>query len=518
MLSRDVYHCGFLKTAMLAVFLPLEALPADVTPPEALAKALDPTLPIAERVEALEKNVLPPPGPTLGTALDTIATLLDAREPIEVQIAAVKSLDPSDNVAALERFLKAWKGLTPTVRAAIVDAALQRSSWCLELIRAVQQGRLGRAELGARTIYLLRNHEDIEVRDAARRQLEDPRPPRSLPEADATNGNPEPGEVVFEKQCSVCHEFRGRGKDVGPNLTGSGPRGVPALLREIVDPNRAVEASYLSYAVVTTAGEVLAGMIVSENSAEVVLKRNGGVHVIQRTEIATLRSQGISLMPDGMEKTLEKSQLDDLLAFLTANRGPFETTHKALDIRTAANADGSRGLYTAQTSVNEALEFQVYGNVEAAGVPFELLHPASTRGRNLLVLRGGPPTASLGRSYPTHAELICGSAVEQIHFLGAVGGWGFPKTTEKLPVLTVKLHYEGGTTEEHTWRNGIEIVDSHGTSRVPGSKRGLRRGRRQLRVISLRPGRAEILTRIELVSTGGPVAPVVAAVTVELAP
>ena len=99
-----------------------------------------------------------------------------------------------------------------------------------------------------------------------------------------------------------------------------------------------------------------------------------------------------------------------------------------------------------------------------------------------------------------------------------MGGWGFPKTTEKLPVLTVKLHYEGGTTEEHTWRNGIEIVDSHGTSRVPGSKRGLRRGRRQLRVISLRPGRAEILTRIELVSTGGPVAPVVAAVTVELAP
>src|SRR5690606_34921875 len=67
------------------------------------------------------------------------------------------------------------------------------------------------------------------------------------------------GRAVFEKSCATCHKLDGIGKDFGPNLAAVTDRSASTLLIALLDPNRAVEAKYRGYVVVTKNGQVLSG-------------------------------------------------------------------------------------------------------------------------------------------------------------------------------------------------------------------------------------------------------------------
>jgi putative heme-binding domain-containing protein len=444
-------------------------------------------------------------------------TLLDARQPPARQGAVLESLLPD----RVDEVLGAWRGLSPALREEALGKILANPTACRRLIAALREERMRPGELGARALYLLANHDETGIRKEARGLLAELGGRRAgdkktvlehlRPLVLAGAGNAAKGEVVFEKQSSVCHEYDGRGKDIGTNLTGMGLRGKESLLVDIVDPNREIEAQYLSYAIVKTNGETLSGMLASEDAERLVLKRGGGVDVVLRDDVLALESQGVSLMPEGLEKTMSTEELRDLLAYLCG-----ESRHRSLNLRLAASADGSQGLFTMQGSFKEALPFPQYGVVELEGIPFQVLNPATTGGRNLIVLRGGPDTpGTLARGYPLRAEIRCGTTAKALHFLGGVGGWAFPRTKEPVPVMDVTLHYRGGASETLVWKNGVEIADSHRLRNVPASKRALRWGRRQVRLLTVKPSRADVIERIELVSRAGPVAPVLVAVTVE---
>jgi hypothetical protein len=94
----------------------------------------------------------------------------------------------------------------------------------------------------------------------------------------------------------------------------------------ILDPNRAVEAKFLSYTAATRDGRQFAGMLAAEtgNSITLVAQENKQ-QTILRTEIEELESSGKSLMPEGMEKDLPPQALADLLAFLNAQEPPRKT-------------------------------------------------------------------------------------------------------------------------------------------------------------------------------------------------
>ena len=74
-------------------------------------------------------------------------------------------------------------------------------------------------------------------------------------------GDAQAGAAVFTKRCSVCHRLRGAGYEVGPNLASLTDYSPRALLTAMLDPNRAVEAKFLDYIAVTTAGLSLHGHV-----------------------------------------------------------------------------------------------------------------------------------------------------------------------------------------------------------------------------------------------------------------
>ena len=160
--------------------------------------------------------------------------------------------------------------------------------------------------------------------DPRRRALRDPPAPRpgrrsstAYRPALSTPGDPTRGQAVFGRLCAACHKLGGQGYEIGPDLAALTDRSPEALLTAILDPNREVDARYVSYSVARKDGRVASGMIAAETASAVTLKREQGqTDLILRDEIDELTSAGRSLMPEGLENDLKPADLADLIAYL----------------------------------------------------------------------------------------------------------------------------------------------------------------------------------------------------------
>ncbi|HLU47699.1 MAG TPA: c-type cytochrome, partial [Planctomycetota bacterium] len=156
------------------------------------------------------------------------------------------------------------------------------------------------------------------------------------------------GRAVFADVCATCHRLTGVGRDVGPPLAELTDRSKEALLVAILDPNRAVLGSWVSYSAVLDDGQVLSGIIADETSTSVtIVGADGETRPILRERIARLESSERSLMPEGLESTLDAEKLADVIEFVRraapeplGSGTPAE--HRAA--RRAFRAEGPRGL------------------------------------------------------------------------------------------------------------------------------------------------------------------------------
>jgi putative heme-binding domain-containing protein len=95
------------------------------------------------------------------------------------------------------------------------------------------------------------------------------------------------------------------------------------LLVAILDPNREAQPSFQTYTAVTRQGTIHTGLIASETAASLTLKRaEAKEDVVLRETLEELISTGQSLMPEGLEKDLDKQALADLIAFIKSQAPP----------------------------------------------------------------------------------------------------------------------------------------------------------------------------------------------------
>jgi acyl-CoA reductase-like NAD-dependent aldehyde dehydrogenase len=67
---------------------------------------------------------------------------------------------------------------------------------------------------------------------------------------------PQAGEVIFRKQCATCHRIGTIGQNVAPDIADSRSKQPAQLLTHILQPNRVIDSNYVSYSVITNAGQV----------------------------------------------------------------------------------------------------------------------------------------------------------------------------------------------------------------------------------------------------------------------
>jgi putative membrane-bound dehydrogenase-like protein len=311
---------------------------------DARKRALDGKTTESARVEAIDHlSTLDAAGSSL-----VLWELLDPRQPLTIQIAAVRALAESQSADMADRLLPRLRGFEPQVRTTAVRTLLTHANWTKALLQAMNRDN---SETGITPALIesadrtpLLKHRDTEIARLAKRLFEkSTSPSRSrlvvdYLEALQLKAEPNRGAKVFKRECKTCHRVGDQGFDLGPDLTGS-PSGDPtALLSNILDPNRSIIPNYVQYLVVDQKGRTYSGVIVAETATSLTLRRGEGVEdTILRAHIAEIMSTGLSLMPEGFEKTISKPEMAAPVAFLRA-------AHRGADAGDTAAFDPSHPL------------------------------------------------------------------------------------------------------------------------------------------------------------------------------
>jgi putative membrane-bound dehydrogenase-like protein len=257
--------------------------------------------------------------------------LLDARQPVGVQLAVLQAYGGFLDADAARQVTERWKAMSPSVRREAAEILLSRPQGIEALLSAVESKSILATEIDPARWKQLEARPDEAIRNRVQKLLAETQAASrdraqviaALLPAAKLEGDRDRGREVFAKTCATCHKAEGRGIDVGPNLATVTSRTPEDLLIHILDPNREVAPNYVNYNVATDEGRVFSGIIAEESAAALVLLRAEGARdVIPRDQIERVASTGVSLMPEGLEKGLTLPDLADLIAFVRSIGAP----------------------------------------------------------------------------------------------------------------------------------------------------------------------------------------------------
>lgn len=285
----------------------------------AAKRAADESSPVKARAAAVEQLRLA----SFGDQKELLSSLLSPAVAAELQAAALTTLASFDAGDVAEVVIGRFAGLSPRLKGQATDLLLSRPAWTMALLGALEGGQVTSGELDPVKIKLLAEHRNAAIRERAQKLLVNSKVGRRSDVVEAyrgvleMKGDAEKGKQVFTKTCAACHKVQGVGNDIGPNLAAMKARGPEAILLNVLDPNREVNPQYLNYAVLTADGRQLTGLIAAETATSITLKRaDNATDTVLRIDIEQLKSTGVSLMPEGMEKQIDQAGMADLLEFL----------------------------------------------------------------------------------------------------------------------------------------------------------------------------------------------------------
>ena len=134
---------------------------------------------------------------------------------------------------------------------------------------------------------------------------------------------PEAGRRVFfhtnSAGCFKCHTVGGRGGQVGPDLTViARTMDRQKLAESILEPSKEISPQFTTWAIETTSGKVLTGMLLGEElNGDLRLGDNTGkIFFVPFKEIETRSPLKTSIMPEKLHELMTPSEFRDLVAYL----------------------------------------------------------------------------------------------------------------------------------------------------------------------------------------------------------
>ncbi|HEY3518432.1 MAG TPA: c-type cytochrome [Gammaproteobacteria bacterium] len=137
-----------------------------------------------------------------------------------------------------------------------------------------------------------------------------------------TTGDAGRGQALFEKDCAGCHQVRGLGGALGPDLTSIGAtRSRAALTTALRDPSGAVALGFRAVTL-QAAGKKVEGVVKGEDAFSLqIVTVDGELEAFPKRGLSELVRSEKSLMPVFDESRLSDAALEDLLAYLGTLRG-----------------------------------------------------------------------------------------------------------------------------------------------------------------------------------------------------
>jgi putative membrane-bound dehydrogenase-like protein len=328
--------------------------------------------------------------------LKLLVALVDRPGSARIQAAVFDTLKRARNSQVPSLLLAGWPQRAPSQRQACLAALLSREEWSQELLAAVAKNTVAVSEISPENRQRLLTHRNQAIQQLAGELFKAGTSNRKeilakYQSALTSTGDSARGGEVFAKTCASCHALRGQGHDVGPNLAALTDKTPADWLLAILDPNAIVEPRFVAYNIETRDDRSLSGIVSAETATTLTLIQGSGVtEKILRSDIASLRASGLSLMPDGLEQVIPPQDMADLIAYLKTSPRAFgsATAAQAAAARKQFLAGGMNGLAKV-TSAAEQTDYPCWLGV----LPFA--HCRQSDGKSKLVWQTAPAPADL---------------------------------------------------------------------------------------------------------------------------
>ena len=268
-------------------------------------------------------------GADFATLEPVVRPLLDARQPLDLQLAAVRMASSCDDARVGPLLLDNWPAYTPKVQDAVVEGIFGRQNRLLSLLDAIAEGPVPASTLDASRTLQLTENSDESIRGRARALLTTGASPDRQEVVDrytaalASPGDPGRGEEVYQEQCAKCHRLQGQGFQVGPDLETAGSRTDETIMMDILDPSSKLTVGYQNYTVITEDGRIFTGVLSAETATGITLRKEEGVdQTILRKDVDEMAASPMSMMPEDLEKEVTPGELVDLIAYIRKMLGP----------------------------------------------------------------------------------------------------------------------------------------------------------------------------------------------------
>ena len=152
----------------------------------------------------------------------------------------------------------------------------------------------------------------------------DKKPLPPIAELSRRKGNVARGLKLFTTTatCAKCHKVNGKGKEVGPDLSGIGRKlSRTALYESVLFPSAGISHNYESWVVALADGTVVTGLLISRTPDNVTIRNVEAIDRKMATgDIEELKKQTISLMPADLQKLMTAADLVDVVEYLVTLR------------------------------------------------------------------------------------------------------------------------------------------------------------------------------------------------------
>ncbi len=130
-------------------------------------------------------------------------------------------------------------------------------------------------------------------------------------------------DMYIATGCLSCHNMRGEGGNLGPDLTQLGTRFSSSdMVEHIIDPNKEVSDQYAPTVYSLKDGGSVVGRLARQDENSYFISQNpfspDKVRELPKSSVTDAKISSISLMPPGLLNRLNEEELKDLIAYLMA--------------------------------------------------------------------------------------------------------------------------------------------------------------------------------------------------------
>jgi putative heme-binding domain-containing protein len=249
----------------------------------------------------------------------------------DLQVAAIVGLASFQSPRVADELIKRLPGLNLQSRTAAIETLVTREASARELCIAITANPNWREWISSPTIRQLRTFNTPELKKLVERlwgkyrkskgehritieRLRNKLVAQVIAEADLTNG-----EKLCATNCLTCHELHGKGKHLGPNLTGAQRYDMYYLLSNIVDPSADVDRDFQLSVIETIDGRTLSGIVTRDTDKMITIQTQTNTLSLTTDQIEDRSLSRKSMMPDGLLDAMSDNDIRDLIAYLMSD-------------------------------------------------------------------------------------------------------------------------------------------------------------------------------------------------------